>query len=72
MHKWNKLTGELLSLMATHIPRCYSTWVEQPVSCQLHGLSDASERAYAGVYEQNGAIEVDLIASKTRVTPIKQ
>ena len=45
-------------------------------SIQLHGFSDASEKAYSGVVylrmeEDNGLVHTSLIASKTRVAPIK-
>ena len=44
---------------------------------QLHGFSDASERAYAAVVYvrstySDGQVEVRLVASKTRVAPIKR
>ena len=57
------------------IPRCY--FARQPVDIQLHGFSDASERAYAAVVYirstySDGQVEVRLVASKSRVTPIKR
>ena len=48
----------------------------KPATVQIHGFSDASERAYAAVaylrtvYE-NGYIDVKLIASKAKVAPTK-
>ena len=44
---------------------------------QLHGFSDASERAYAAVVYvgstySDGEVEVRLVASKSRVAPIKR
>ena len=56
--------------------------LRQPVSkllksAQLHCFSDASERAYAAViylrslYE-DGHVEVNLMASKTKVAPVKK
>lgn len=44
---------------------------------QLHGFSDASERAYAMVVYvrsnyNDGQFEVGLVPSKTRVAPIKR
>ncbi len=43
----------------------------------LHGFSDASERAYAGVVylrmsESEGRVHVALVMLKTKVAPIKQ
>ena len=44
---------------------------------QLHGFSDASESAYAGVVylrmtDRVGTVHVSLVASKTKVAPIKR
>ena len=58
------------------MPRCYFAITMQPISIQIHGFSDASKRAYAAVaylrtvYE-NGQVDVQLIASKTKVAPTK-
>ena len=43
---------------------------------QLHGFSDASERAYAGVIylrtsDTEGHVHISLVMSKTKVAPIK-
>lgn len=43
---------------------------------QLHGFSDASTRAYAGVVycrveQQDGTVSTNLIASRTKVAPLK-
>ena len=72
---WNSLLNELKCLNDVKIPRCY--FRSRPVQFELHGFSDASHRAYAGVvyvrslYE-NGEIDVRLVASKTRVAPLKR
>ena len=47
------------------------------ISIQLHGFSDASEKAYLGVVylrmeDSNGMIYTSLVASKTCVAPIKR
>ena len=44
---------------------------------ELHGFSDASNKAFAAVVylwmeHANGDIEINLVASKTRVAPIKR
>ena len=44
---------------------------------ELHGFSDASHKAYAAVVylrseHANGDIEVNLVASKSRVAPMKR
>ena len=46
-------------------------------SIQLHGFSDASEAAYAGVVylrltDSNGRVHTSLVTSKTKVAPIKR
>lgn len=44
---------------------------------QIHGFADASERAFAAVaylivVDENNAIYVSMIASRTKVAPLKQ
>ncbi len=62
--------------MLQKIPGCYF-WLElKVINVQLHAFSDASERAYAAVLYarsvySNGHVNVRLISSKTRVSPIK-
>ena len=46
------------------------------VTCQLHGFCDASTWAFAAVvylrcFYSDGTVELNLMTSKTRVTPIK-
>ena len=57
------------------IPRCY--FRSTPVEVQVHGFSDASNSAYAAVLYlrsvyDDGRILVRLVASKSRVAPIKK
>ena len=72
---WNSLLNELKCLNNVKIPRCY--FRSRPVQFELHGFSDASNRAYAGVvyirslYE-DGGVDVRLVTSKTRVAPLKR
>ena len=47
LRKWKSFLQELILIDCYHIPRCY--FARQPVDVQLHGFSDASERAYAAV-----------------------
>ena len=85
---WDEeLTGDLLRkfqavrdislLHSVRIPRCYFDPRSKPISVELHGFSDASIHAYSAVvylrsvYE-NGTIQVRLVASKTRVAPLKR
>ena len=65
---------ELASLATMHIPRCYSPVGVTITSMQLHGFSDPSEEAYAGVVhlrmmDSTGNM---LFISKTKVAPIKR
>ena len=74
---WLLWRTQLSSLSQIHIPRCYFPKECQIVSTQLHGFSDASEDAYSGVVylrmtDDKGEIHVALVASKTRVAPIKR
>ena len=59
------------------MPRYYHVTELSPVSVELHGFSDASEKAYAAVVYlrsvySDGTVSTCIIASKTRVTPIKR
>ncbi|XP_011699812.1 PREDICTED: uncharacterized protein LOC105457069 [Wasmannia auropunctata] len=72
--KWSHYTKDLQELGKISIPR--KIVVNKSVRREIHGFCDASERAYgACVYmrsvKANGAIEVHLICSKSRVAPIK-
>lgn len=78
LSKWQSTLLELESLSQLRIPRCYFAETElKPSSIQLHGFSDASQRAYAAaVYlrpeYEDGRVQVELVASKTRVAPLKK
>lgn len=78
MKKWNSLICQLQTLNSVSIPRCYFHDKSGNLSSvELHCFSEASEKAYAAVvylrstYE-DGRIEVNLVASKTRVAPLKK
>ena len=43
LRKWKLFLQDLNLIDCYHIPRCY--FARQPVDTQLHGFSDASERA---------------------------
>ena len=74
--KWKSIVNEMESLNYVKVQRCYFKKCSRPVQFQLHGFSDASAEAYGAVvylrttYEY-GSISVNLVASKTRVSPIK-
>ena len=74
---WLQWRSELSLISKRHIDRCYFPKTAVISSMQLHGFSDASERAYAGVIylrmsDAEGHIFVSLVMSKTKVAPIKR
>jgi len=74
---WNNATTELASIMSAKIPRHYFLTNASLIDTQLHGFCDASLQAYAAIVyvrsvHQNGHIEVTIVASKTRVSPMKK
>jgi hypothetical protein len=67
LHKINRL----------RIPRCYFMLASTPVSIQLHAFCDASGKAmgtavYLRSAYEDGIVQVRLVASKTKVAPIKR
>jgi len=77
LEQWKKILSDMQSLYHIEVPRYYHGLSDKPVSIELHGFSDASISAYAAVLYirtcfENGRVEVSIIASKTKVTPIKQ
>ena len=74
---WSQWRRELPSLTTLPIPRCYRPQGFPVTSLQLHGFSDASEEAYAGVVylrlaNSDGGVHTTLVLSKTKVSPIKR
>ncbi|XP_048001871.1 uncharacterized protein LOC125238571 [Leguminivora glycinivorella] len=75
--KWFDWFQELLKVSSLKIPRWYSKIKgSEPSYRELHVYADASELAYACVaywrlVYPDGSIELILIASKTRVSPLK-
>ena len=72
---WKQLLDEMKYLNSVRIPRCY--FQSGPLELQLHGFSDASDRALAAVIYMrscytDGRIDVRLVASKSRVAPLKK
>ena len=76
--QWLKWRMELPLLANCHIARCYfPREAHIIISWQLHGFSDASEAAFAGVVylrmvDTGGNVHVSLVTSKTKVAPIKR
>ncbi len=74
---WHQWRSELHTLTTKSVPRCYFPKDFQILSLQIHGFSDASEDAYAGVVylrmvSTNGFVHTSLVTSKTKVSPIKR
>ena len=74
---WRRWRLELPLLATKGIPRCYFPKEVTVCSMQLHGFSDASENAYAGVVylritDSTDCVYTTLVASKTKVSPIKR
>ena len=74
---WKKWQSELTLLKQTSIPRCHYPKDATIVSIQMHGFSDASEDAYAGVVylclvDSLDKVHISLVLSKTKVAPIKR
>ena len=74
---WLQWRSELHFLTHKHIPRYYVDKKFRITSMQLHGFSDASERAYGAVIylrmtDSSDDVQTCLVTSKTKVAPIKR
>ena len=68
---------ELQHINDLRVPRCYFCTTSMPRSIQIHAFCDASEGAigtavYTKFVYDNGDVQVRLMASKTKVAPIKR
>ena len=68
--------NQLQLLSKRRLPRCYFRIGAQHTSVQLHGFSDASEKAYAAVVYIRSTYDhypplVTLVSAKTKVAPLK-
>lgn len=76
VNEWINFRDELHELQTIEIPR----WIKMSSRCkevQLHGFSDASTLAlaavvYVRVVDENDVVHVTMLASKTKVAPLKQ
>lgn len=73
--KWSAFLNQLPLLQKIDIPR--HVLGESSIDIQLHGFSDASEKAYgAAIYvrsvSKSGLINVHLLCSRSRVAPLKK
>ena len=74
---WNRLPTDLKAISKLRVQRCYFRSTQKVASCQLHGFSNASEKApavvaYLRVEYEGKEPEVTLVAAKTRVALIKR
>ena len=74
---WSQWRSELSLLSSKHLPRCYFPDTANIVAVELHGFSDASEDAYAGVIylrmmDSLEQVHTSLVVAKTKVAPIKR
>ena len=74
---WFQWRSELQLLAEKHIPRCYFDKSSNVTSIELNGFCNTSELAYAAVVylrllTNHDEIQISLVASKTKVAPIKR
>ena len=74
---WTQWKTELQPLSNYHVSRYYFSKDANIINIQLHGFSDASEDAYAGVVYIRGEdthsnVHVALVMAKTKVSPLKR
>ncbi|XP_037807268.1 uncharacterized protein LOC119600793 [Lucilia sericata] len=67
--EWNTFSQSLPAITEIKIKR----WIPQAnqSSIQLHGLADASEKAYAAVVYAKTSSSITIVAAKSKVNPIK-
>ena len=77
--RWDKWVQDLTITNEIRVNRCLydSVGAEEVTECYLHGFGDASKKAYCAliyfVYRTtDGKTHVRLLASKTRVAPLKE
>ncbi|KAF8773770.1 hypothetical protein HNY73_016400 [Argiope bruennichi] len=73
--EWQEFISSLTNLNNINIERCIV--IPNAEVTELHGFCDSSEKAYgAAIYARTvnsaGEVKVKLVASKSRVSPIKQ
>ncbi|GFX48096.1 integrase catalytic domain-containing protein [Trichonephila clavipes] len=74
MEEWMNFYQKLSKVNNFKIPRCIL--LPATIRIEIHGFSDASERAYAGVvyikcFNESGQSQTRLLCSKSRVAPLK-
>ncbi|GFU24837.1 integrase catalytic domain-containing protein [Trichonephila clavipes] len=74
MEKWMNFYQKLAKVNNFKYPRCIL--LPSTIRIEIHGFSDASERAYAAVvyikcFNESGQSQTRLLCSKSRVAPLK-
>ena len=76
--QWQATTSQIKKSGAVEISRCVlkNSPEDKIVSTELHGFSDASKDAYGAVVymrveRESGKVDCNIIASKSRVAPLK-
>ncbi|GFT27015.1 integrase catalytic domain-containing protein [Trichonephila clavipes] len=74
MEEWMNFYQKLSKVNNFKIPRCIL--LPATIRIEIHGFSDASERAYASVvyikcFNESGQSQTRLLCSKSRVAPLK-
>ena len=77
LKKWDLFKGGLETLSQIRVPRYYHIHQHTPSIVQIHGFSDASDRAYTAVIYlrtvySDGMVSTCILASKTCVAPMKK
>ena len=70
LKQWMEILNDLGSLIEAKVPRCYFEFIDETLRHEIHGFSDASDKAYAAVVYlrtkyPNGNVDVRLVAAKT-------
>ena len=73
-NEWRRWRSELQAISCKHMPRCYFPKEIKVNSLQVHGFSDASEAAYAGVVylqivDMEGKAHTTLVISRPKRLP---
>ncbi|GFW23583.1 integrase catalytic domain-containing protein [Trichonephila clavipes] len=74
IEEWKNFYQKLSKVNNLKIPRCFL--LPATIRIEIHGISDASERAYAAVtnikcFNESGQYQSRLLCSKSRVAPLK-
>ncbi|XP_075161353.1 uncharacterized protein LOC142234153 [Haematobia irritans] len=73
--KWYRWKENLAGIMSLEIPRCYSVYLRQANSVQLHCFVDVGEFGYAAVcylrVRFGTFITVSMVMAKNKVSPLK-